>query len=147
MDSSISSLCNDASDCFLSPFWIHLEWVTTGWASHRRTLWCERPTVKTENQRKAKRSLVFPPWGQEQQLPILQSCVFALPCVDRVVIFVLFQGSQERPKLSYNRFLHFSKDILWSFMEKKQQCCCSQLELPLEQHGNVFFMSQPVFTC
>lgn len=62
----------------------------------------------------------FPPWGQEEQLPNFQSCVFAQPCVDRVVIFVLFQGSQERPQLSYNRFLHFSNDILWSFKEKKK---------------------------
>lgn len=101
--------------------------------------------MKTEKQR--KKSLVFPLRGQEEQLPTFQLHVFALPCVDRVVIFVLFVGSQERPKLSYNRFLHFSKDILWSFKEKKNQRCCLQLEPPLEQHGNVFFVNQPVFTC
>lgn len=108
--------------------------------SCRRSLWCGCPTEKTENKHKAKHSLEFPPWGQSQ-LPNFQSCVFAQPCVDRGVIFVLFQGSLERPQLSCNRFLHFSNNILWSFKEKKKQCCCSQLELPLEQHSNVFFMS------
>lgn len=113
---------------------------TTEWGSCRRSLWCGCPTEKTENEHKAKHSLEFPPWGQNQ-LPNFQSCVFAQPCVDRGVIFVLFQGSLERPQLSYNRFLHFSNNILWSFKEKKKQCCCSQLELPLELHSNVFFVS------
>lgn len=115
--------------------------------SPQEDLWCEQSTVRTENQFQAKRSLAIPLWGQEEQLATSQSRVFALPCADRVVILVLFQSSQKRPKLSYNRFLHFSEEILWSSKEKKKQHCCSQLEPPLEQQGNVFFVNQPVFTC
>lgn len=75
--------------------------------------------------------------SQEEKLPTCQLRGFALLCVTGVVILVLLQGSLERPKLSYNRFLHFRKDM-WSIKEKNKQCCCSHLELPLEQHGNGF---------
>lgn len=80
---------------------------------------------------KAKRSSVLSLQGEEEKLPTCQLHGFALPSVNRVVILVLLKGSQERPKLSYNQFLHFRKDS-WSFKENNKQCCCSHLELPLE---------------
>lgn len=97
------------------------------------TIYCENQTPKFLN---TKLKGAFSARSGRKASNLSVACFCSALC-EWSSHLVLLQGSKERPKLSYNRFLHFRKDM-WSVKEKNKQCCCSHLELSLEQHGNVF---------